>query len=237
MAGLAPADGDRATLRGTYVANLAWAAGEAGAAGVDILIEPINTRDIPRFFLNRQDDAHAIVAEVGAPNLKVQMDLYHCQIVEGDVAMKLRKYLPTGRVGHLQVAGVPERHEPDIGELNYALPVRRRRRARLRRMDRLRVSAPGRDIERTRLDAGPRGATRRRRMRRGAPPDETTRIGRTRTGGRSERDPGRQDDRHPVAEPEAALEIRRWERRRYAAGDVCEFGLRQDLHVRALVNG
>jgi 2-dehydrotetronate isomerase len=57
---------------------------------------------------------------VGATNLKVQMDLYHCQIVEGDVAMKLRQYLPTGRVGHFQIAGVPMRHEPDMGELNYA---------------------------------------------------------------------------------------------------------------------
>ena len=90
-----------------------------------MLIEPINTRDIPGYFLNRQDEAHAIVAEVGAPNLKVQMDLYHCQIVEGDVAMKLRQYLPTGRVGHMQIAGVPERHEPDSGELNYAVPLRR----------------------------------------------------------------------------------------------------------------
>jgi hydroxypyruvate isomerase len=64
--------------------------------------------------------ADEIVAAVGAPNLKVQMDLYHCQIVEGDVAMKIRQYLPTGQVGHFQIAGVPERHEPDIGELNYA---------------------------------------------------------------------------------------------------------------------
>ncbi|WP_088282031.1 2-oxo-tetronate isomerase [Ideonella sp. A 288] len=119
MAGLAPAGADRAALRATYVANLAWAAQQAAGAGLDVLIEPINTRDIPGFFLNRQAEAHAIVAEVGAPNLKVQMDLYHCQIVEGDVAMKLRQYLPTGRVGHLQVAGVPERHEPDIGELNH----------------------------------------------------------------------------------------------------------------------
>ena len=60
-----------------------------------------------------------VLAEIGAPNLKVQMDLYHCQIVEGDVAMKLRRYLASGRVGHLQIAGVPERHEPDRGELNY----------------------------------------------------------------------------------------------------------------------
>ena len=68
---------------------------------------------------DRQDDAHEVVAEVGANNLKVQMDLYHCQIVEGDLAMKLRKYLPTGKVGHLQIAGVPDRHEPDDGEVNH----------------------------------------------------------------------------------------------------------------------
>ncbi len=123
MAGLAPPGADRAALRATYVANLAWAARQAASAGVDVLIEPINTRDIPRFFLNRQDEAHAIVAEVGAPNLKVQMDLYHCQIVEGDLAKKIQLYLqdPTtrGRVGHFQIAGVPDRHEPDLGEVNH----------------------------------------------------------------------------------------------------------------------
>lgn len=120
MAGLAPAGADRARLQATYEANLAWAAEQAAADGRDVLIEPINPRDIPGFFLNRQDEAHRVVQAVGAPNLKVQMDLYHCQIVEGDVAMKLLRYLPTGRVGHLQVAGVPERHEPDVGELNHA---------------------------------------------------------------------------------------------------------------------
>jgi 2-dehydrotetronate isomerase len=119
MAGLMPAGSERAALRATYVDNLAWAAREAAAVGIDVLIEPINTRDIPGFFLNRQDDAHRIVEEAGAPNLKVQMDLYHCQIVEGDVAMKIRQYLPTGRVGHFQIAGVPDRHEPDLGEVNY----------------------------------------------------------------------------------------------------------------------
>jgi hydroxypyruvate isomerase len=119
MAGLAPQAADRRSMRATYVTNLAWAAHRASATGVDVLIEPINTRDIPGYFLNRQDDAHAIVVEIGAANVKVQMDLYHCQIVEGDVAMKLRSYLPTGRVGHLQIAGVPERHEPDLGEVNY----------------------------------------------------------------------------------------------------------------------
>ena len=120
MAGLAPVGVERAKLIATYQANLAWAAKQAASANVHCLIEPINTRDIPGFVLNRQDEAHRIVQEVGAPNLKVQMDLYHCQIVEGDVAMKIREYLPTGRVGHIQIAGVPERHEPDIGEVNHA---------------------------------------------------------------------------------------------------------------------
>ena len=120
MAGLVPEGIERDTLQPTYIANLNWAAVEAAKQGVGLLIEPINTRDIPRFFLNRQDQAHEIIDAVGALNLQVQMDLYHCQIVEGDVAMKLRKYLPTGRVGHLQIASVPERNEPDRGELNYA---------------------------------------------------------------------------------------------------------------------
>ncbi|WP_284617187.1 2-oxo-tetronate isomerase [Aquabacterium humicola] len=120
MAGLAPAATDRAPLMAAYETNLAWAAAQAASAGREVLIEPINPRDMPGYLLNRQADAHAIVQRISAPNLKVQMDLYHCQIVEGDVATKLRQYLPTGRVGHLQIAGVPERHEPDTGELNYA---------------------------------------------------------------------------------------------------------------------
>ncbi len=119
MAGLLPEGQLRDALQPLYVANLQWAAAQAAVRGRDILIEPINMRDVPRFFLNRQDHAHAVVAAVGAPNLKVQMDLYHCQIVEGDVAQKIRQYLPTGAVGHFQIAGVPERHEPDVGEMNY----------------------------------------------------------------------------------------------------------------------
>ena len=106
-------------LRDTFLTNLRWAARLAAQQGCDVLIEPINTRDIAHYFLNRQADAHAIVAEVGEPNLKVQMDLYHCQVVEGDVAAKVRAYLPTGRVGHFQIAGAPQRQEPDAGEQNY----------------------------------------------------------------------------------------------------------------------
>ena len=120
MAGVVPEGVEREALQPTYISNLRHAAAQAAKLGIDVLIEPINTRDIPRYFLNRQDHAHEIVRAVGATNLKVQMDLYHCQVVEGDVAMKLRQYIPTGQVGHLQIAGAPGRNEPDIGELNCA---------------------------------------------------------------------------------------------------------------------
>ncbi len=119
MAGLTPLLENPLVVQTTYCNNLRWAALQAAKQGVEVLIEPINTRDMPRFFLSRQDAAHTLIEEIGAPNLKVLMDLYHCQIMEGDVAMKLRHYLPTGRVGHIQIAGVPQRHEPDLGELNY----------------------------------------------------------------------------------------------------------------------
>ncbi len=119
MAGLLPSGTTRAELMDTYVAHARAVSQRVAAAGLDLLIEPINNRDMPGFFLNRQDHAHDLVAAIEQPNLKVQMDLYHCQIVEGDVAMKIRQYLPTGNVGHFQIAGVPERHEPDVGEMNY----------------------------------------------------------------------------------------------------------------------
>ena len=122
MAGLLPAGNSRAEVQATYVDNLIYAATEAAKLDVNILIEPINQRDMPGFFLNRQDQAHALIAEIGQigiRNVKVQMDLYHAQIVEGDLAMKIRQYLPTGQVGHIQIAGVPERHEPDVGEINF----------------------------------------------------------------------------------------------------------------------
>ncbi len=123
MAGLIPISGpdgnSHESLSATYINNIRYAAKAAAKQGVDVLIEPINTRDIPGFFLNRQDHAHQLLEAIGEPNVKVQFDLYHCQIVEGDVAMKIKKYLPTGRVGHFQIAGVPMRHEPDLGEMNY----------------------------------------------------------------------------------------------------------------------
>lgn len=119
MAGVQPEGVTHQAAHAAYVNNLRYAAVQAAAAGVDALIEPINTRDIPNYFLNRQDQAHAILDEIGAANLKVQMDLYHCQIMEGDLATKLRHYMPTGCIGHIQIAGVPGRNEPDLGEVNY----------------------------------------------------------------------------------------------------------------------
>jgi len=122
MAGLAPEaskSADAAAAHATYVANVRLAARQAAPHGLQILLEPINGRDMPGFFLSRQDQAHALLAEIGEPNAKVQMDLYHCQIAEGDLATKIRQYLPGGNVGHIQIAGVPERHEPDVGEINY----------------------------------------------------------------------------------------------------------------------
>ena len=110
-----------AQSRATFVANLREAAPRAAEAGVTLLVEPLNPRDNPGYPLNRQADAHALVAEVGAPNVKVQFDLYHCQIVEGDVAPKLDRWVggPDSNVGHIQIAGPPDRLEPDAGELNY----------------------------------------------------------------------------------------------------------------------
>ncbi|MPT41822.1 MAG: hydroxypyruvate isomerase family protein [Achromobacter sp.] len=117
MAGLIRPEQDRAAHREAYLKNLAAAARAAASAGITVVIEPINTRDIPGFFLTRQDEAQAVCAEVGAENLKVQFDIYHCQIVEGDIAMKLQRDM--AGIGHIQIAGVPDRHEPDLGELNY----------------------------------------------------------------------------------------------------------------------
>jgi hydroxypyruvate isomerase len=117
MAGLLPDESLRARHHAVYLDNLRHATAQAAKAGVTVLLEPINTRDMPGFFLNRQDQAHAICAEVGAANLKVQFDCYHCQIVEGDLSSKLRRDF--AGIGHIQIAGVPDRHEPDMGELNY----------------------------------------------------------------------------------------------------------------------
>jgi 2-dehydrotetronate isomerase len=117
MAGLIPVGVSPEQARATYVTNLRQAAERCAELSITLLIEPINTRDMPGYMLNFQQQAHDILAEIGAPNLKVQMDWYHCQIMEGDLTRRLEKHF--SRVGHIQIAGVPDRHEPDQGEVNF----------------------------------------------------------------------------------------------------------------------
>jgi hydroxypyruvate isomerase len=118
MAGLAPVGVDADTRQRTYVANLKAAARVLAPHGITLLIEPINTRDMPGYHLNLQQQAHDTVAAVGEPNVRVQMDFYHCQIMEGDLTRRLERHL--AGVGHIQIASVPDRHEPDGGEVAYA---------------------------------------------------------------------------------------------------------------------
>ena len=107
----------RERQRAVLAANLARAADMAATSGVTVVIEPINRRNMPQYFLERQDEAQALVAELGRPNLAVQFDVYHCQITEGDITTRLGRDL--SHIGHVQIASVPDRHEPDTGEVNY----------------------------------------------------------------------------------------------------------------------
>ena len=126
MSGVVPADADtarRALHRSTLIRNLRAACVAARERGITLLIEALNPHDAPNYLFSTQAEAHAIRAEVAAPNLKVQMDCYHTQRVEGDVTAKLERWLPD--IGHIQIAGVPGRHEPDVGEINYEWLFRR----------------------------------------------------------------------------------------------------------------
>ena len=117
MAGVAPSGIHPARLRETYVSNLKFASAEAAKAGLTVLIEPINTRDIPGYYLCTSTQALAVIGAVGASNLRLQYDIYHAQIMEGDLAHTLEKNL--GVIGHIQIADTPGRHEPGTGEINY----------------------------------------------------------------------------------------------------------------------
>jgi len=107
----------------TYKANLSAAADRLAREGLDLLIEPINTRDMPGYFLNRTGDAIGIIEAVGKPNLKLQFDIYHRQIMDGDVVKALERSI--AHIGHIQIAGIPDRHEPSEGELNYPYVIER----------------------------------------------------------------------------------------------------------------
>ena len=117
LAGKAPAGADEAQLRKTLVSNLAFAAAALKKAGLRLLIEPINTFDIPGFYLNRTVQALEILDEVGADNAFVQYDIYHAQRMEGELAATMQKHL--ARIGHIQLADNPGRNEPGTGEINY----------------------------------------------------------------------------------------------------------------------
>jgi hydroxypyruvate isomerase len=118
LSGLWPAGRDKAEGEAVFVANLRRAADLVAPHGIELLLEPINPRDIPGYFLNTPTQAVAILDRVERANVRLQLDLYHCQIMEGDLAVHIRRLLPC--IAHIQIAGVPERHEPDRGEVNYA---------------------------------------------------------------------------------------------------------------------
>lgn len=117
LAGIVPPGSREEPYRNTFIENLRFAARELKAAGLRLMIEPVNTRTVPGFFLNSSAQAAAILDEVGADNAFIQYDLFHMQIMEGDLSKTIERLLP--RIGHMQIADVPARHEPGTGELNF----------------------------------------------------------------------------------------------------------------------
>lgn len=117
LAGLLPPGVDAPAARATLVANLRFAAAALADAGLALLVEPLNTRDVPGFFVGTTRQAIDIIDAAGAPNLRLQYDVYHAQIMEGDLARTIEAQLP--RIGHLQIADNPGRHEPGTGEINF----------------------------------------------------------------------------------------------------------------------
>lgn len=118
MAGLVPADANVLEYEQTYIKNIQYAADHCAAHDLRVLIEPINTRDMPRYFLTTQKQAEALLVKINRPNVFIQLDLYHCQIMEGDLMKTIERL--GDKFCHIQIASVPERHEPDQGEVNYA---------------------------------------------------------------------------------------------------------------------
>ncbi len=117
LAGVCPEGTDAESMRQTFVSNLRFAAEKLQDAGIRLLAEPINTRDIPGFYLHHTEQALELFDEVGSDNLYLQYDIYHMQIMEGDLAPTIQKHL--GRIAHMQLADNPGRHEPGTGEINY----------------------------------------------------------------------------------------------------------------------
>ncbi|MEX0765538.1 MAG: TIM barrel protein, partial [bacterium] len=107
----------------TLVENLRYAAQQLGRAGITLMVEPVNTYDIPGFFLSTSTQALRLIEEVRAPNLRLQYDVYHMQRMEGNLAHTLGRLI--GQIGHVQIADAPDRHEPGTGEINFAYLLRR----------------------------------------------------------------------------------------------------------------
>ncbi|GLQ56872.1 hydroxypyruvate isomerase [Devosia nitrariae] len=118
LAGIAPVGADPELLERTLVENLVYAARLCAEAGVRLLLEPINLRDIPGFFVSTTDHAERILDDVGSDNLFLQYDIYHTQVMQGDLIATFERL--AGRIAHVQVADNPGRHEPGTGEINYA---------------------------------------------------------------------------------------------------------------------
>jgi 2-dehydrotetronate isomerase len=116
LAGKVPPE-QRPAAERVFIENLTRAADLAREKNITLLIEPINPRDRPDYYLNRAEHAADLIAKTGRPNVKIQFDFYHAQIVGGDLITRFEKHLPL--VGHIQVAAVPSRAEPDEGEINY----------------------------------------------------------------------------------------------------------------------
>ena len=117
LAGRIPPE-QRPLAERAFIRNLVQAADTARARNITLLIEPINARDRPDYFLTRAEHAADIIAKVDRPNVRLQFDFYHAQIMGGDLIKRFEKYFPL--VGHVQIAAVPSRHEPDEGEVNYS---------------------------------------------------------------------------------------------------------------------
>ncbi len=117
LAGLAPEGADPQRLDDTLIANLAYAAPRLADAGIALVIEPINTRDMPGFHVSRTDHAERLLDAVGSDNLKIQYDFYHMQVMQGDLLPTFERL--QHRIGHVQIADNPGRNEPGTGEINY----------------------------------------------------------------------------------------------------------------------
>ena len=117
MAGNRPTDADAARLERTYLDNVLRAAQRLADEGLELCLEPINQFSMPEYFLRTQEQAAAYIERLGLPNLRLQFDFFHCQMEQGNVSGRLRRFFPL--IGHCQLAGAPDRHEPDQGELNY----------------------------------------------------------------------------------------------------------------------